>query len=69
MSDGVHVYFLSSEGGFCACGITDDAAPELKKTMSAKLASLGLPLFFIGADKAADGAAEVARLYEKGKQA
>ena len=69
MSDGVHVYFLSAEGGFCACGITDNADPELIKTLGAKLASLGLPLHSIAAEKAPDGVAEVTRLYAKGKQA
>lgn len=67
MSDGVHVYFLSDEGGFCACGITDNADPELIKTLGAKLASLGLPLHSIAAEKAPEGMAEVKLLYRFGK--
>lgn len=71
LSDGGNVVFLSDpdKGGFCAGGITDDADPELKKTMSATLASLGLPMFSIPIDKAPDCLAEVIRQYEKGKQA
>lgn len=71
MSDGIHVFFLSDpdKGGFCAGGITDDAPPELIKTMSATLASLGLPMFSIPVEKATACLAEVIRLYEKGKQA
>ena len=69
LSDRGNVVFLSGDGGFCACGITDNADPELKKTLSAKLASLGLPLHSIAAEKAPDGVAEVTRLYAKGKQA
>lgn len=42
--------------------------PELIKTMSAELASLGRPLFFIDPDKG-DGVAELTRLYAKAKQA
>ena len=70
LSDGGKAVFLSDpdKGGFCAGGITDDAPPELKKTMGATLASLGLPMFSIPADKATDGVAEVIRQYEKGKQ-
>ena len=56
------------EGGFCAGGITDDAAPAMKKQLRAELASLGLPMFSIPVDKAADCLAEVVRQYEKGKQ-
>ena len=71
LSDGGHAVFLSDpdKGGFCAGGITENADPELKKTMSATLASLGLPMFSIPIDKAPDCLAEVTRLYEKGKQA
>lgn len=71
LSDGGNAVFLSDpdKGGFCAGGITDDAPPELIKTMSATLAGLGLPMFSIPIEKAADCLAEVARLYEKGKQA
>lgn len=69
MSDGVHVYFLLDKGVFCACGITDDADPELIKKFGAKLASMGLPLLSIVAEKAPDGIDELTRLYEKGKQA
>lgn len=70
LSDGGNAVFLSDPaGGFCAGGITENADPELKKTMSATLASLGLPMFSIPIDKAPDCLAEVTRLYEKGKQA
>lgn len=69
LSDGGNVYFLSDpEGGFCAGGVTDDAAPELKTWIRAEMASLGRPLFFIDPDKA-DGVAELARLSNKGRQA
>ena len=68
LSEGGRVFFISDEGGFCAGGVTDDADPELIKTMSATLASLGLPLHSIAAEKAPDGVAEVTRLYAKGKQ-
>ena len=39
------------------------------KTLTAKLASMGLPLLSIAAEKAPDSVAEVTRLYAKGKQA
>lgn len=71
LSDGGNAVFLSDpdKGGFCAGGITDNADPELIKTMSATLASLGLPMFSIPVEKATDPLAEVIRQYEKGKQA
>ena len=69
LSDGVSVVFLSDpEGGFCAGGVTDDADPSMKKQLTAEMASLGRPLFFIDPDKA-DGVAELSRLYAKGKPA
>ena len=40
----------------------------MKKQLSAELASLGRPLFFIDPDKG-DSVAELTRLYAKGKQA
>ena len=70
LSDGGHVVFLTDpEGGFCAGGITDDAGPEMIKTLTAAMENLGLPLYSFPAEKAADGVAEVTRLYAKGKQA
>ena len=70
LSDGVHVYFLSDpeRGGFCAGGITENADPTLKKQLTAEMASMGRPLFFIDPDKG-DGIDELSRLYAKGKQA
>ena len=71
LSDGGNVVFLSDpkRGGFCAGGITDNAEPELIKTLGAAMENLGLPLFSIPAAKAADGITEVARLLEKEKPA
>ena len=70
LSYGGNVVFLSDpEGGFCAGGITDNAEPELIKTLGAAMASLGLPMFSIPAEKAPDDIAEVTRLLEKKKQA
>ncbi len=69
LSDGVSVVFLSDpEGGFCAGGITENADPTMKKQLTAEMASMGRPLFFIDPDKG-DGVAELSRLYAKGKQA
>ena len=70
LSDGVHVYFLSDPegGGFCAGGITDDADPSMKKQLTAEMAGMGRPLFFIDPEQA-DAIAELTRLYAKGKQA
>ena len=70
LTDGDNVFFLTDpEGGFCAGGITDNAAPELIETLGAAMENLGLPMFSIPADKATDGVAEVTRLLEKNKQA
>ena len=70
LTDGGNVFFLTDpeRGGFCAGGITDNAAPELIKTLGAAMENLGLPMFSIPADKATDGVAEVTRLLEKKKQ-
>lgn len=69
LSDGGNVFFLTDpEGGFCAGGVTDDADPAMKKQLTAEMASMGRPLFFIAPDNG-DGVAELTRLYEKGKPA
>ena len=69
LSDGGHVVFLTDpEGGFCAGGVTDDAGPEMIKPLRAAMENLGLPLFSFPAEKAADGVAEVTRLYAKAKR-
>lgn len=70
LTDESHLFFFSDmSGGLIACVATEDAKPELIKTLGAKLASMGLPLHSIAAEKVPDGVAEVTRLYEKGKQA
>ena len=79
LTDESHLFFFSDmSGGLIACVATEDAkpelidqllTPELIKTLGAKLASMGLPLHSIAAEKVPDGVAEVTRLYEKGKQA
>lgn len=71
LSDGGNAVFLSDpeRGGFCAGGITDNAAPELIETLGAAMEKLGLPMFSIPVEKATDPLAEVIRQYEKGKQA
>ena len=63
---GAMLFFSSDpEGGFCAGGITDNAAPEMKTWMGAEMAKLGLPMFSTPIEKAASGLADVARLLEK----
>ena len=60
-----NVAFLSdAEGSLCAGVITDHVAPELKKQLGAEMENLGLPLFSIAAEKAADAMAESIRLIE-----
>lgn len=40
LSEGGRVFFIrSGEYGFCACGITDDADPDMKKELDSELAS------------------------------
>ena len=48
----------------CACGITDDAPPGMKKELDAELASRGLRLFIIDPD-VSDGIAELERLSDQ----
>ena len=62
------IFSLTLRGGFCAGGVTDNADPSMKKQLTAEMASLGRPLFFIDPDKG-DGIDELTRLYAKGKQA
>ena len=71
LSDGGNLFFIAGDRGFfmrrfCACGITDNAGPELKNWIGAEMENLGLPLFSIPAGKATDGVAELTRLFEKG---
>ena len=69
--DCVGFFLIHSDpaGGFCAGGITENADPSMKKQLKAEMASMGLPLLSIAAEKAPDSATELSRLYEKGKQA
>lgn len=70
LSDGGNVFFLTDpKGGFCAGGITDNADPELKKTLGAAMEKLGLPMFSIPIEKAPDSLADVARLLAEREQA
>ena len=64
LDEGGACFFIRSglDPGACACGITDDAAPGMKKELDSELASRGLRLFFIDPEEASDGIAELARL-------
>ena len=58
-----------ANGLFCGGAISDESAPEMKRRLGAELEDLGLPLYEVAADNAAEGMAEVSRLLEKDKQA
>ena len=68
LDEGGRVFFIRSGLGACACGITDDADPDLKKELAAELATRDLDtiarLFIIDEDDpdVSDGIEELKRL-------
>ena len=66
LDEGGACFFIRSGRypGACACGITDDADPDLKKELDAELATRGLRLFIIDEEDpdVSDGIEELERL-------